>query len=398
MSEFRYTARNAEGKTVKGVISADHIGNFYAALRGQKLYCLSYQEETAVQRAQRRRHKMKIRELIVFCRKLGTMMGSGLSMTSALEMLYSTAETPELKDLYIAVYENIQRGMSLSQAMRIEGNSFPPFLINMIESGESSGNLDSILTTLAGHYENENKLMHKIKSATIYPTILLVVSVGVVILLFTFVLPRMMTMFQNAEVPPITKAVMALSDFLVAYWPFILAVFVGLILLFANARHIPKLQYALDRMKLHTPIFGKMNRITYSSRFARSMSILYASGIPLITALRLSSNVLGNLYVDHLFTQLMQDVSMGESLSAAIERAGIFDKLLPSMIRVGEETGNLDQVLASISDYYDTEAENAINRMISILEPVMLVVLAVIITIVLAAVMLPIYSMYSSLL
>ena len=398
MSQFRYTARDAQGKTVKGILTADGIPSFYASLREQGLYCLSYSEDADAQQARRRLHKMKTRELIVFCRKMGTMMESGLSMTGAFEVLYQTAETPAIRELYLSVYESIQRGMSLSQAMRLEGQSFPPFLTNMIESGETSGNLDSILLTLAGHYENENKLMHKIKSATIYPTILLVVSVGVIILLFTFVLPNMMTMFQNAEIPPITEFVMSVSGFMVNYWMWIILAIAAAAVLFLNSARMPSFRYVLDRMKLRIPITGKMNRTVYSARFARSMSILYASGIPLITSLRLSSNVLGNLYIDRLFTSLMQDVSMGESLSSAIERANVFDRLLPSMVRIGEESGSLDRILASISDYYNTESENAINRMISILEPVMLIVLAVIITIVLAAVMLPIYSMSSRML
>ena len=219
-----------------------------------------------------------------------------------------------------------------------------------------------------------------------------------IILLFTFVLPNMMTMFQNAEIPPITEFVMSVSGFMVNYWMWIILAIAAAAVLFLNSARMPSFRYVLDRMKLRIPITGKMNRTVYSARFARSMSILYASGIPLITSLRLSSNVLGNLYIDRLFTSLMQDVSMGESLSSAIERANVFDRLLPSMVRIGEESGSLDRILASISDYYNTESENAINRMISILEPVMLIVLAVIITIVLAAVMLPIYSMYSSML
>lgn len=398
MSQFRYTARDARGKTVKGILTVDGIPSFYTFLREQGLYCLSYSESADAQQARRKLHKMKTKELIVFCRKMGTMMEAGLSMTGAFEVLYQTAETPAIRELLLSVYESIQRGMSLSQAMRLEGQSFPSFLTNMIESGETSGNLDSILLTLAAHYENENKLMHKIKSATIYPTILLVVSIGVIILLFTFVLPNMMTMFQNAEIPPITQFVMGVSDFMVNYWMWIVLAAIAVALLFLNSARIPPFRYLLDRMKLQMPLTGKMNRTVYSARFARSMSILYASGIPLITSLRLSSNVLGNLYIDKLFTSLMQDISMGETLSSAIERIGVFDRLLPSMVRIGEESGSLDRILASISDYYNTESENAINRMISILEPAMLVVLAVIITIVLAAVMLPIYSMYSSML
>ncbi|MEA4853936.1 MAG: type II secretion system F family protein [Christensenella sp.] len=398
MSQFQYVARDTQGKTVKGSIPADSLSSFYSALREKGLYCLSYRESVDEKAARPKLHKMKTRELIIFCRKMGTMINSGLGITSAFEILYQTAETPALKALYLSVYESIQRGMSLSQAMRLENASFPLFLINMVESGETSGNLDSIMLTLAAHYENENKLMHKIKSATIYPIILLVVSVCVIILLFTFVLPNMMTMFQNAVLPPITVGVMAVSNFMVSYWPWIVLVVAAFVLIMTNSRYIPPLRMALDKGKLYSPFTKKMNRVIYSSRFSRSMALLYGSGIPLLSALRLSANVLGNRYIDRVFSSLLQDVSMGESLSSAIERANVFDRLMPSMVRIGEESGRLEQILSSIADYYNTESESAINRMIAILEPVMLVVLAVIITIILAAVLLPIYSMYSSLL
>ncbi|MDL2236358.1 type II secretion system F family protein [Christensenellaceae bacterium OttesenSCG-928-K19] len=398
MSNFRYTARDAQGKTVKGELTAPSVSEFYAALRGRQLYALEYSEVQQRQALRRRHHKMTTKELILFCRKLGTMMHSGLSMTGAYDVLVKTADTLPQKELFLSVYESIQRGQPLSEAMRQEGGAFPPFLTNMVESGEASGNLDKILLSLATHYENENKIQQKIKSASTYPVILLVVSIAVVLLLFTFVLPRMLSMFEGAEVPPITQFVLDVSNFLTVYWPAVVLAVVALAILLLNQRFIPPLKYFLDMAKLRFPAVGKMNRTVYSSRFARSMSMLYASGIPMLSSLRLSANILGNLYIDKLFAGLMQEVSMGESLSSSIERINVFDNLLPSMIRVGEEAGSLDTVLTSISDYYDQESQSAVNRMITILEPVMLAVLAVIITIVLAAVMLPIYSMYNTLL
>jgi type IV pilus assembly protein PilC len=219
MGKFKYTARDAQGRLVKGELVADDVAGFYVALRDKNLYALEYNETRESEAPRKRLHKMKLKELIVFCRKMGTMMGAGLSMTGAFDVLYRTAETPELKELYLSVYESIQRGMPLSQAMRAEAGSFPPFLMNMVESGETSGNLDSILTTLAGHYENENKLLHKIKSATIYPMIRLFVSIAVIIIRFTFILPEMFKMFGEQELPPLTQFVMGVSIFMRGNWP-----------------------------------------------------------------------------------------------------------------------------------------------------------------------------------
>jgi type IV pilus assembly protein PilC len=387
-----------QGKVIKGELTADTVSGFYAALRGMELYALDYREVRDARASGGRSRRVAVKELIVFCRKMGAMMGAGLSLTGSLDILYRTAETPRLKALYLSVYENIQRGMPLSQAMRGEQNAFPPFLMNMVESGEASGSLDSILTALAGHYENENKLLNKIRAATIYPAVLLFVSIAVVIILFTFVLPSMLGMFGGQELPPITQFVMGVSRFMTGNWPGIIAVIAAVAVLLLNVRNIRPLKQFFDYAKLRFPAVRKMNRVVYAARFSRAMSILYSSGIPMLNALRLSANTLDNLYIDQLFVRLLQDISTGESLSAAIERLDVFDPLLSPMIRIGEESGSLDGILANMSDYYDTESSGSITRMIALLEPVMLVVLAVIVGIVLAAVMLPIYGMYSGIL
>lgn len=395
MAEYRYTARDASGKLIKSRMEAPNLQAFYGLLKQQNLYCLDYVEKRQPQQATKL-HKMRTKELIVFCRKMGTMLGSGLSMTGALEVLYSTAEKPHLRELYIHLYEDIQRGRSFSEALRNTPGCFPPFLLNMVESGEISGNIDEIMLKLAKHYQQENKLLQKVRSATTYPIILLTLAVTVIILLFTFILPSILKLFANAEIPPLTQFIMAVSNFMVNSWYIVVLALVAIVALFANTKRIPPLKRTMDKAKLCFPIVGKMNRIIYSARFSRSMAMLYASGIPLINSISLSSNILNNTRVNEAFNDVMHSVSIGESLSAAIGTAQVFDPLLPSMIRIGEESGSLDTILESISEYYDTESENAINRAISLLEPILLVVLGFIIALVLAGVLLPIYGMYSN--
>lgn len=395
MSLYQYTAKDSAGKVVKGSVEKDSLGEFYSYLRSKNLYCIDFVDNSTEVAEVQTIYKFKTKELVLFCRKLGTMLSAGVSMNSSLETLYETAESPKQKKVLAAMYENVQAGYSLSAAMRSQGRCFPIFMINMVESGEESGNLDGIVIRLADNYEKENRQNAKIKAAMTYPVLLLSIAFLVIIGLFTFVLPSILKIYENsADIPGITRFVMGISDFMVANWLYIVMFIVLLIGFIANAKYMPSVKAVVDKIKL-SGMFKKTTSIIYSSRFARSMSILYSSGISLMACLRLSSNILNNTVVTKAFVEVSQMVSSGESLSRAVGSIGIFDSLLPSMIRVGEESGRLDYVLETISDYYETETDGAISRLLSIIEPVMLIILAVVIVTIMIAVMAPIMGSYS---
>ncbi len=397
MATFTYTASNAEGQVKKGVMEADSYVDLYAKLREDGFYCLEHKEKkerAAILSGSRK--KLKVKELALFCRKIGTMLHSGLTIVNALNVLYTTAKKGRAKEIFLNMYENIQKGSTLSETMYEQGKAFPPFLLSMVQSGESSGTLDTIMLQMSAHYEKENKLINKIKAAMVYPILLLIISVIVIILLFVFVLPRVFAIFKgNAVLPIPTIVCLAVSNFLVHYWYWLLlGVVLAAVLLRSAFQKIPAVRLFLDKMKLRMSIFGKFNRTIYEARFARSMSVLYANGISMLEAIRLSSDVLNNTYVNGQMAVGVEKISSGASLSGALEEMNLFDTLFHSMVKIGEESGSLDAIFVSIADYYDEESEAAIQKMMALLEPVLLVVLALIIGFILVAVILPIYTSF----
>ncbi len=394
MMQYSYTAKDSSGKVVKGLVEAQNVMDLYKQLESEELYCLGYTEKELREQAVRTIYKIKVKELVIFCRKMSTMMASGMSMTSALDTLISSTESPKLRQVYANVYEAVRGGQSFSEALRAQGNAFSALLINMVESGEESGNIDLMFTKLSIYFEKQAKLQAKIKTATTYPKLLAVLCVGVVIILFSFVLPQIFTAFSGMELPDLTKAMIAISDFLTNYWYFVVA---GVVVVYFIARSmlkVPSVLYKRDRMLLRIPKIGKLLRQIYSSRFANTLSILYASGLSLINAIRLSVNVVGNSYIAHQLRSIIEEVSVGNSLSVSLEEADVFDSMLPSMVRIGEETGSLDSILNSTSEYYERETESAIEAILAILEPVMLIIMAIIIGTILISVLMPIFESY----
>jgi len=397
MVSFTYTASNAEGQVKKGIMEADSYVDLYAKLRENGFYCMEYKEKKERAATLTGSHKkLKVKELALFCRKIGTMLNSGLTIVNALNVLYTTASKGRAKDIFLNMYENIQKGSTLSETMWEQGKAFPPFLLSMVQSGESSGTLDMVMLQMSAHYEKENKLLNKIKAAMVYPILLLVIAIIVIILLFVFVLPRVFVIFEgNATLPVPTLVCLAISDFLVHYWYWVILGASLIVLLFRNVlKKIPAVRLVMDKAKIKIAIFGKFNRTIYAARFARSMSVLYANGISMLEAIRLSSDILDNSYINSQLAFGVEKISSGMSLSSSLEEMNIFDPLFHSMVKIGEESGSLDAIFASIADYYDEESEAAIQKMMALLEPVLLVILALIIGFILVAVILPIYTSF----
>lgn len=396
MPEFTYTAKDEAGKQVRGKIKAQDLSDFYSRLREQGLLCLSYKEALDEVKKTKTIYKLSYKELNLFCRKMGSMLSAGMGVKTALDVLYTTAENSKLKRVLLGVYERIQQGSSLSDALNGQGNAFPPILIHMAESGEMSGNMDEVMHTLAAYFEKQSKLKNKINAATAYPKVLCVVATGVIILIFTVVMPRLFSLFEGMELPPLTKFVVAISVFLREQYVWLIIIGVTAAILINILLHIKVVAAYLDMLKIRTPIIGKLVSKVYSSQFASSMAILYSSGIPLISSLKMAVTVIGSPYIEEKFIAIVDSVSKGQALSTAIDDIHVFDKMLPSMVRIGEESGSLDAVLLSISEYYDMEAEAAIERLLGILEPALLVVMAFVIGAIIISVITPIYGMYAN--
>jgi type IV pilus assembly protein PilC len=244
------------------------------------------------------------------------------------------------------------------------------------------------------HFEKEQRLINKIKSASTYPTILAVISVAVVLMLMTFVLPTITNMFDDSNLPPLTAFVMGISDFIIGYWYLIIAFVLISITSIKFLLTVPSIRRQFDHMLLKMPIIGKLNRTIYSARCARSFASLYLSGIQTLEMISSTAKILNNSYIEQLFDEMMLKVSQGELISTAIEEMKIFDPMLSSMINVGEETGTLGDILVKTADYFDGEAENALQKMVALIEPIMLVLMGIIIGVIIVSVIQPMFGMY----
>jgi type IV pilus assembly protein PilC len=340
--------------------------------------------------------KLKMKSLVIFCRQLGTMVTSGIPIMQALDMLQSKADNAKTKKIFRNIYEEVQKGNSLSDAMKLQRGAFPDLLMNMVMAGELGGTLDRSLSRMSEHYEKEARLANKIKSASIYPIILGVVSVSVVLLLVMFVLPSITSMFDPKDMPFSTKIMLGASNFLLDNWIAIFAVIIGSVVGIRLALKVRSVRVRFDKFKVFMPVLGKLVQTIYSARCARAFASLYSSGVQTLDMIETTSKVLGNAYLEDMFRDVMTSVSQGDLISRAIANTGSFDPMLSSMIYIGEESGSLGELLNSTADYFDNEADSAIQRMVSMIEPAMIIVLGVVIGFIVLSIIQPIFSMYGA--
>ncbi len=397
MQYYSYVARNADGEVVKGVLEAANLSEFFRIIDDRGLTCIDYTvSDSQGQENVKTIAKLKNKELILFCKKMGTMIGAGMSITNSLDIMIDASTNRKYSEIYRNIYEAVRGGTSLSQAMTAQGQAFPTLLCYMVESGEESGNIEGIFLRMSTYYDKQLKMTRKVNSASAYPKLLGFVSVCVIIALFGFVLPDLFVMFDGMAIPPLTQFMMAFSDFVTNFWPIIIFVLIiGYVLISALFR-IRAVKRVVDEIKLKIPMVGKLINMIYSGRFSSTLAMLYASGLPLLETLRLSSNVIGNLYVEEKLESASDAVGSGTALSEAIEELNVFDRMLPNMISIGEETGDLDGMLNTTAEYYEGESDTAIEALLAILGPVLLIFLAIIVALILISVLVPIYNGYDT--
>ena len=383
---FRYTAKDIDGRTVRGTMEAADYDALYAQLLEQGLY----PQRVTGRGADRRPRTLRPQELSDLCRQLSTLLASGVSLVRALTIIsQDEGISAGLRRVYESVLSEVRKGSSLSDALEAQ-QVFPALMLGMIRAGEGSGRL-------AVHYEKAHQMNQQVKSALMYPMILAVLSVAVVIVIVTFVLPQFSDLFSTMDsLPAVTLALMAFSDFMVTKWYLLLLGLAALAAALRAVLRVPSVRLALDRGKLKMPVFGRLHRIICTARFARTISSLYASGLPIITALQTARDTIGNAYIVSQFDAVLAQVRSGVSLSAALESVDGFQRKLCSSIAVGEETGQLDSMLDSIADSMEYDAQQASRRMMTILEPMLIVLMAFVVGFIIIAVMSPIIGSYSA--
>ena len=394
MPKFSYTALDLENKKLIGAIDAKNEDDFRRIMRIRDLVPLKFK----VLDEKQQRYRLKADEAAEFCRQLASMLSSGITAVRSMEILKQRDFKPKLKNVYERLHKDIQQGSSISEAMLLQGRAFPVLLINMFASGEASGQLENVTDRMATHYEKEHKLNGKIKSAIRYPKILGVATILVVLIIFVFVLPEFFGTLTSlgTELPTITKVIISISEFLLSGWYLLLIAVLVLILAFQFLFSVYRVRLVFDKFKLKMPVVGKLLRIIYTARFARTLSSLYGSGVSMIRSLEITGTVITNKYIESQFTDLIKNVRNGESLSDSVRKLDGLDNKLPNTILIGEEAGRLDTMLVSTADAFDYEAEQATAALVALAEPVMIVIMAVVIMIVILSVMLPMAGMYQS--
>ncbi len=385
MAVFRYIATDLSGRTVRGKENAEDKDALVKKLRDKGLFCSSFTEES--EKVQDAKVKFKTKDLAFFSRQISTMLTSGISLIKALSILINQQEDKKKKALLIEMYDDVQRGKSFSEALISQGNAFPNLFVSMVAAGESSGNLDHIMKRLSSHYDKENKTSNKIKSAMSYPIILGIIMLVIVVALFAFVMPSFASMFSNPDdIPAFTAFLLSVSDSMVHYPYIYIGVIAAIVLLIKFLKKVPGIKLWWDRTKVRIPKAGKLICTIYTSRFAHTMSNLFSSGMPMVECIQKSEQVLGNSYISQKFVTVIENVKQGESFSTALGRTGIFDPVFVSVVLVGEESGTLDEILDKTADYYDDEADTAIDRLTAMLQPAMILIMGVLVCAILLAI------------
>lgn len=400
MGNYKYKAISENGQIIEGYHQAQSETEVVAMLKNNKYIPMNIEEETATDIKDTGLFEKKItkKDMAVFCRQFYTMLNAGIGVVEALDILEQQTENKTLKKTIGIVYEDVQKGMALSEAMERHKKIFPSLLINMVEAGEVSGNLDVIMERMAIHFEKEFNIENKVKGALIYPIVLSIVSIAVVIFLLTSVMPTFIGMFESSGtmLPGPTLALLAISNWLTEYW----YLFIGIILIFILGIKLfgksGEGRKFFDGLKIKLPGIKNMNIKIITSRFTRTLSTLLSSGIPLLQALDVVSRVVENKVVGDEIQLAQEDIRKGVPMSKAIKDIGLFPPMVDSMIKIGEESGALDDILYKTADFYDEEVEASMQKMTTLLEPILIVFMAVVIGFIVISMAMPMFDMVNT--
>jgi general secretion pathway protein F len=390
VTPYSYRATTAEGRIIEGTMDADGESAVVASLRSQGYIPLFVGAGKAGKKRRAVslrlpdltawRHRVKGRDLMIFTRELATLLHAGMPLDRSLQSLAGLTENEQLKQVLANVLSQVQQGKSLSRALSEHPRVFPPLYINMVRAGEAGGIMESVLERLADYLENSEKARDEIRSAMTYPLILAFVGGASIVVLLTFVLPKFATVFNDlgATMPTSTRFVMAVSHGLQAYW------WVGVLLIvtafFGFRRYTSTSggRVRVDRLKLTVPLFGELIRKVQVARFARTLGTMLKGGVPLIQSLEIVRAIVNNTVIVQALAAVQRDVSEGKGLAQPLERTGVFPALSLQMVAVGEETGRLDDMLIVVSDHYDRDVTNTVARLMSMLEPAMLLIMGLV--------------------
>ena len=402
MESFSYKAVNTAGKDVKGSVEAESREEAARKIKEQGLVPVSIGKQGALDKDVNipifKGKKIPARDMSVFCRQFASILKAGVSVINALEMLAEQTENKKLKEAIVNTQSNVEKGENLSDSMR-QNDAFPSILIDMVRAGEASGSLENSLTRMAIQFEKDAKLNGIVKKAMMYPIVLICVMIGVVIVMLTFVIPSFMTMFEDldSELPATTKAILAMSNSLKNYWYIYIIVVVGIVVGIQMYKRTDNGKHNLDKLKLKIPVFGVLQTKSACASFARTMSTLLQAGMPMIDALEISASTMKNVLFYDGLEKVKNGVSLGQPLSNQLKATGLFPAMVVHMVGIGEETGNVEEMLTNSAVYYEEEVEVQTQTLTSLMEPIIIVLMAFVVVLLIMAIYQPKIQLYNTL-
>lgn len=425
MPKYTYVALDARGAETKGEVEADNQTTALAKIREKGLFPTSVNEATAVARpgktSKSSRSKsssgggglkreiklpvffsrVKPKELMVFTRQLATLVDAGLPLVRSLQVLEKQEKNPAMKKALGEMADSIQSGSTFAEALAQHPKIYNKLYVNMAKAGEIGGVLDTVLLRLAEFMEKAQKIKNKVVSAMVYPAVVMCMALGILTFLMIVIIPKFKDIFSELlsgqALPGLTQFVMNTSELMTTRLPYLIAGIIALSFLSKMAAKTKAGSLLLDRFKLHMPIFGNLIRKTVVGRFTRTLGTLMASGVPVLQALNIVRDTAGNEVVAKAVSQIHDAVKEGENMAPPIEASGVFPPMVVSMVQVGEETGELPEMLMKIADSYDDEVDNAVAGLTSIIEPLLIVFLAVVVGTIVIALFLPLISIIGNL-
>ncbi|MEK4158930.1 type II secretion system F family protein [Paenibacillus sp. FSL R10-2779] len=400
MPLFEYQVKTAAGKSIKGKLTATDKPTAMEELRkrGLTVFSLIERKTTILSMDIYIGNPVKPLHFIIYCRQFATLMRAGVSIVDATRILAEQTESKPLRKALVDVNSSLIRGISFSQAVQDHKKIFPQLFVSMIRAGEESGDIEGTLDRLAMFFEKQHTTTEKIKSALTYPITVGVMAIAAVIYLLWAIVPQFVTMFESmdAELPAITQMVLALSKSIQGQWYFWILGVLLLVIAFQITKRTEKGAYALDYAKLKIPVFGKLNQKGSIAQFTRTFSSLYASSVPILQSLVIVEEVAGNKVIGKFIRSAGDSLRQGNPLSEPLKKAWVFPPLVTQMIAIGEETGALDTMLSKVADFYEMDVENTVDRLKSLLEPLLIAFLAAVVGVIVAAIMLPMFSLYGN--
>jgi type IV pilus assembly protein PilC len=395
MALFNYTARTMSGELKTSTLEAPTRDAAITQLRRQRLAIVKIAEDP-VQKA--KRGKVKMRDIVIFTRQFATMISAGLPLVQALDILAKQTENKTLVSIVRQVLFDVESGNTVADALGKHPRAFSSLYVNMVAAGEAGGVLDTILNRLATFLEKTEALIRKVKGAMIYPSVILLVAIGAVIIMLLFVIPTFENMFAsvNLTLPLPTRIVIGLSKLLQNFWWAMAGTVAVTVVALKRYYATPPGKLAIDKFMLRVPVIGDVLRKSAVSRFTRTLGTLISSGVSILEGLEITARTAGNRVVQDSIMESRTSIAGGETISAPLAKSGVFPPMVTSMIAVGESTGNLDEMLQKIADFYDDEVDVAVSGLLALLEPIMIVFLGVAVGGMIMAMYLPIFDMVNA--